>query len=154
MSVIALRNFVNGRFVPADDGRTLVDVDPATGQVVAELPASGASDVDAAVHAAHAAMQGPWGSSTVAHRADLLDRVAAGIEARFEELVRLESEDTGKPVQVARSVDIVRAVANFRFFAGAVRHLPSEAFSMERALNYTLRRPLGVVGLISQSASA
>jgi aminomuconate-semialdehyde/2-hydroxymuconate-6-semialdehyde dehydrogenase len=144
-----LSNFVGGRFVPAASGETLPDHNPATGAVIATLPASGAADVDAAVAAARTSLAGPWGRTTVTERADLLDRVADGIKARFEELVQLESLDTGKPVHTARTIDIARAVSNFRFFAGAVRHLGADAHHMGDALNYTVRRPLGVVGLIT-----
>ncbi len=142
-------NFIEGRYVPPVDGARAPNLDPATGEHLGSLAQSGAADVDAAAHAAHAALRGPWGESTVEERAATLDRIADGIQARFDQLVVLESRDTGKPVHTARHVDIARAVANFRFFAGAVRHMGSDAHPMPGALNYTLRKRLGVVGLIS-----
>jgi aminomuconate-semialdehyde/2-hydroxymuconate-6-semialdehyde dehydrogenase len=144
-----LQNYIAGELRPAADGATLEDRAPATDAVVATIPASGPADVDAAVDAAHRALEGPWGRSTVAERADLLDAVADAIEAQADELAALESLDTGKPVKLARAMDIARAIANFRFFAGAIRHDHTDAHEMSDALNYTLRRPLGVVGLIT-----
>jgi len=147
-SVRTLQHFVGGRFVPASKGASLDDVNPATGEVIARLPRGDAADVETAVAAARSAASG-WASTPVAQRAALLEAVADRIAARQGELATLEAEDTGKPLQLARSVDIPRAIANFRFFAGAVRHDETPFHAMEGALNYTLRRPLGVVGLIT-----
>jgi aminomuconate-semialdehyde/2-hydroxymuconate-6-semialdehyde dehydrogenase len=144
-----VRNFVGGSSADAADGRTLDDVAPATGQVVATIPRSSAADVDAAVRAARSAWGGAWGRTGTAERAALLDRVADRIEARIDEFARIEAEDTGKPVNLAKTLDIPRAVANFRFFAGAVRHQETACHPMDGALNYTLRRPLGVAALIT-----
>ncbi len=152
-----LGNWIGGEPVPPKDGRLLEDVDPATGQVAARIPQSSAQDVDAAVAAAEAAFVDPaWANAGTETRARLLDAIADRIEGRLEELALLESLDTGKPVRLARTVDIPRAVANFRFFAGAIRHERSDLHAMHGgpagaagALNYTLRRPLGVVGLIT-----
>jgi len=145
----AIDNFVGGRFVPPAAGDRRADRDPATTRVLGELAWSTAADVNEAVSAAHAALTGPWGQTSAPERAAMLDAIADGIEARFDELVLLESHDTGKPVSIARAVDIARAVSNFRFFAGAVRHTGSDAHPMADALNYTLRKRLGVVALIT-----
>jgi len=147
--VRTLMHCIDGRFVPSSSGDSLEDVAPATGQVIARVPRGNAADVGLAVAAARSALSSGWGSASVAQRADLLEAVATRIEARLDELAALEALDTGKPVQLARKVDIPRAIANFRFFAGAVRHDETACHTMERALNYTLRRPLGVVGLIT-----
>ncbi len=144
-----LKNYIGGSFLPASSGALLENRAPATGEVIATIPASGASEIDAAVAAGRAALAGPWGRSTVAERADLLDAIADGIARRADELAALESLDTGKPVALARNMDIARAVANFRFFAGAVRHDETGCHEMADAINYTQRRPLGVVGLIT-----
>ncbi|MCB9781170.1 MAG: aldehyde dehydrogenase [Alphaproteobacteria bacterium] len=145
----SLQNFVAGRFQPAADGRVLDDLDPARNRVVATIPRSAAADVDAAVAAARAALPG-WAATPVAERAAVLDRAATLIEARLDDLARIESRDSGKPVSLARRIDIPRAVANFRFFAGAVRHQHAGFHDMDgRALNYTLRRPAGVCALIT-----
>jgi aminomuconate-semialdehyde/2-hydroxymuconate-6-semialdehyde dehydrogenase len=142
-------HFIAGEPRPAADGATFEDRAPATDLPIATLARGGAADIDAAVRAAREALKGPWGTSSAEERADLLDAIADGIEARFDELAALESEDVGKPVSLARAVDIPRAVANFRFFAGAVRHDETGCHPMPGALNYTLRKPLGVVGLIT-----
>jgi aminomuconate-semialdehyde/2-hydroxymuconate-6-semialdehyde dehydrogenase len=144
-----LQNFIGGAFVPPKRGATLEDVDPASGETIADVPASTAEDVDAAVSAAHAALDGAWGRATTAERADLLDAIASRIAARAEVLAELESLDTGKPIKLARTVDVPRAVANFRFFAGAIRHDETGFHAMDGALNYTLRRRLGVCALVT-----
>ena len=144
-----LCNTIGGERRPAISGRVIDDIGPATGRVIATIPRSGPEDVAAAVSAAQAAMAGPWGRTTTAERADLCEAIADAIEARLDELAALESRDQGKPVSLARRVDIPRAVANFRFFAGAVRHQAEGFHEMAAAFNYTLRRPVGVVGLIT-----
>jgi aminomuconate-semialdehyde/2-hydroxymuconate-6-semialdehyde dehydrogenase len=142
-------NHIGGSARPAASGETLDNTDPSTGVKIGSVPASGPEDVDAAVRAAQAAMAGPWGDSSVAARADLCDAVADALHSRLDEMAELESRDTGKPLALAKRVDISRAIANFRFFAGAVRHDSTAAHEMQGHLNYTLRRPLGVVGLIT-----
>lgn len=143
-----VRNYVGGRFVEAASGATIDDIAPATGATIATIPRSDVADVEAAVVAADAAASG-WGRTTVSERADLLDAIADRIEARLDELATLESLDTGKPRSLARSVDIPRAIANFRFFAGAVRHHEDGFQTMPGAINYTLRQPVGNVALIT-----
>lgn len=147
--MITVSNYIGGARVPSADGRTLDDLAPATGSLLARIPRSGPTDVAAAASAAQAAQQAGWRRSSVAERSELLEAVARGIEARFEDFVALESQDQGKPRDLARAVDIPRAVANFRFFAGAIRHDRDDAHHMDGALNYTLRQPVGVVGLIT-----
>lgn len=144
-----LTQYIGGEHRAPSSGAYLDDIAPATGAAIARVPRGDAADVAAAVDAAHAALAGAWGRATRHERADLCDAVADAIEARLDELAELESRDTGKPITLARTVDIPRAVANFRFFAGAVRHDATSAHEMDGALNYTLRRPLGVVGLIT-----
>lgn len=146
-------NFIGGRFVDPAGGRWLDNTNPATNALLTKLARSGAEDVDAACQAA-AAAQEDWGARPPTERADLLDAVAQGIEARFDEFAHTESADQGKPVALARAVDIPRAVANFRFFAGAVRHDETGFHEMQGhlgrgALNYTLRRPVGPCALIT-----
>ena len=142
-------NHIGGDERPANSGRTLEDRNPATDTVIAQIPRSDAGDVADAVNAARAALHGSWGRTSTAERADLCDAVADAIEARLDEFAALESEDTGKPVTLARRIDIPRAIANFRFFAGAVRHGKTAMHPMADAINYTVRQPLGVVGLIT-----
>jgi len=142
-------NFIGGEFQPPRSGRFLPDVDPATGEVIAEIADSGPEDVDAAVAAASRAFAS-WSRTPAEERSRLLLRLAGLIEENFDELARLESEDSGKPVALARRMDVPRAILNFRFFATAILHAETPCHAMDdRALNYTLRQPLGVAGLIS-----
>jgi len=145
----AIPNHIGGKPTSPRSGATLDNVCPATGEVIATIPRSGREDVQDAVDAAHRAMNGDWGQSTPEVRADYLDAIAAGLELRREELAETESRDQGKPVSLATAIDIPRAIANFRFFAGQLRHFSDPAHPMPGALNYTHRRPIGVVGLIT-----
>jgi aminomuconate-semialdehyde/2-hydroxymuconate-6-semialdehyde dehydrogenase len=147
--VRVLGNWIDGRCVEPGGGRYFDDVEPATGRVCAAVPDSGAGDVDAAVEAARRAFPA-WSQTPAAERSRILLRVAELIERDLEELARLESLDTGKPLKVARTVDIPRAALNFRFFGTLILHESTDAFQTdEAALNVTLRRPRGVCGLIS-----
>ena len=143
----AIANFVGGAFVPTENH--LDDVNPATEEVIARIPDSDAGDVDGAVVAARAAFPA-WSRTPAAERSRLLLALADLIEKNLDELARLESIDNGKTISLARRLDIPRAVANFRFFATAILHQASDAHVTDTAaLNYTLRQPLGVAGLIS-----
>lgn len=142
-------NFINGAFVAPQSGAYLDDIAPATGEVIAQIPDSDREDVDAAVDAAKRAFP-QWSRRPAAERSRILLKIADLIEQNLDELARLESLDNGKPVSLARRMDIPRAVANFRFFATAILHESSEAHVTDTtALNYTLRQPIGVAGLIS-----
>jgi aminomuconate-semialdehyde/2-hydroxymuconate-6-semialdehyde dehydrogenase len=147
------RNFIGGRFADSADGRTFEDVNPATGEVLGTVALGGAEDVDRAAAAARRALEGPWGRMPVAERCDLLRKVADRISSRFEDFVAAEVADTGKPVSVARGVEIPRAAANFRTYSDLMRGLSAETYETPTddgagALNYALRVPLGVVGII------
>ncbi len=144
-----LWNHINGEAVPPKNGRWMDNIHPATGRVLHRMPASDATDVNAAVAAARAALSGPWARMGIQERAAILDRIADGIRAEAPALVRLESEDQGKPYSTAATIDIPRAEANFRFFAGAIRHEERPCHPMDGHLNYTHRRPAGVCALIT-----
>jgi aminomuconate-semialdehyde/2-hydroxymuconate-6-semialdehyde dehydrogenase len=142
-------NFIDGGLVPPRSGRRLDNIEPATGAVYSTVPDSGDDDVEAAVAAARRAFPA-WAATPVEERARLLLDIAGRIEAAADQFAHAESIDTGKPLSLARSLDIPRAVSNFRFFATAPIHAHTEAHTTDfRALNYTLRRPRGVAGLIS-----
>jgi len=152
-----LANFIGGRFVEPASGRYLEKDEPATGAPLRRVPDSGPEDIAAAVEAAAEAFAA-WSTTPAAERAAVLSRLADLIDRDRETLARAESEDTGKPIAVARSIDIPRAAANLRYFAGAVQHASGEMHETDglgaagqggRALNYTLRRPRGVAGCIS-----
>ncbi len=142
-------NFIAGEAREPIAGEWLDVDEPATGACYAAAPASNASDVDAAVRAAAAAFPA-WSATPAGERSRLLLRLADLIDASLERLARAESVDTGKPIALARRVDIPRAAANFRFFATAILHTESALHDTDAtALNYTLRKPRGVAGLIS-----
>jgi len=144
-----LQNFIGGRFVAPESGAYLDDLEPATGELLARIPDSNAADVDAAVQAAKRAFPA-WSKTPAEERSRLLLKLADLIERNLDELALLESRDNGKTVALARRLDIPRAVANFRFFATAILHQSTAAHATDgAALNYTLRQPLGVAGLIS-----
>ncbi|MEZ4238991.1 MAG: 2-hydroxymuconic semialdehyde dehydrogenase [Myxococcota bacterium] len=146
-----LRLYVDGRFV--DTGRTFADIDPCDGSEIARVHEAGEAEIDAACTAARRALRGPWGKLSADERTRLLHRVADGIEARFDDFLAAEVRDTGKPLGMARAVDIPRGAANFRIFADLVRNVPTEAFQTDTAdgrgaLNYATRRPKGVIAVI------
>ena len=143
-------NFIDGRFVPPVSGQYLDDINPATGKVLARIADSDAADVDAAAHAARRAFDQHWKDVTAEDRSRVLMRIADLIEKHADELAAMESQDNGKPIALAARMDIPRAVLNFRFFATAILHTSGAIHRTDnRALNYTLRKPVGVAGLIS-----
>ena len=147
--MLELHNYVEGARRPCASGRWLDVWEPATGQIYARAPQSDAADVEAAVDAARTAFPA-WRDLPAAERARWLNRIADLIERDLEEFAQAESRDTGKPVSLARSLDIPRAVINLRFFAAAATQFASEAHAMATgAINYTLRQPHGVVAGIS-----
>src|SRR5919108_2853710 len=146
---IEIRNFIDDRFVEPIGGRYLDNVEPATGKAYSQVADGDARDVDLAVAAAEKAFC-DWSKKPATERSNLLLRIAALIERDLEKFARAESIDTGKPISLARTLDIPRAVANFRFFATAILHTESEAHMTDNvAFNYTLRQPRGIAGLIS-----
>lgn len=143
-------NFIDGQFVPPASGQYLDDINPATGKVIARIADSDAADVDAAANAARRAFDQHWKNVPAEERSRVLMRIADLIEKHSDELAALESEDNGKPISLASRMDIPRAVLNFRFFATAILHTSGAIHRTDdRALNYTLRKPVGVAGLIS-----
>ncbi|MSQ84513.1 MAG: aldehyde dehydrogenase [Myxococcales bacterium] len=143
-----LSNWVDGRWQAPLSGIYLPDVDPATGVELTTYAASTQADVEVAVAAAQRAL-GSWSARTGEDRARILHRIADEIAAHAEKLALWECLDTGKPLAVARSVDIARAEANFRFFANAASQFASESHAMADAINYTLRQAVGVAACIS-----
>lgn len=154
--MLRLANFIDNQHLPPALGRYLDVFEPATGDACAKVPLSDAADVDLAVAAAQRAFPG-WSSTPTSERSRLLLRLADLINENLDPLASAESRDTGKPITLARSVDIPRSATNLRFFAGAVLHAGGEFHETDQpavgspvhALNYTLRRPRGVAGLIS-----
>src|SRR6202162_5034755 len=147
-----IQNYIDGRF--AAGKREFPDVNPANGTVIAQVAEADEGQVDEAVHAARRALSGEWGRLGVRERAARLHRVAEAIEKRFDCFVQAEVADTGKPVSLASKLDVPRAAANFRVFADLVKLSGLESFQTEspdgtNPLNYAVRKPLGVVGVIT-----
>lgn len=148
-----VHNFVDGEFVEPDPTSLFDNVDPTTGHVVGRVHEADRALVARAVRAAHDALGGPWSEWTTNDRTALLRRAADRIEERFEEFVTAEVRDTGKPVTHARDVDVARAITNLRTFADIVGSAGQQSFLTElangrRALNYAVRKPLGVVAVV------
>jgi aminomuconate-semialdehyde/2-hydroxymuconate-6-semialdehyde dehydrogenase len=142
-------NYINGSLMPPATNQYMPNYEPATGEVYSEVALSQKEDVEVAVTAAQNAFE-TWASLASEKRAAYMLAIAGGIEKRLEAFAQAESKDTGKPIQTARNVDIPRAIANFRFFAAAATQFASEAHATDiRAINYTLRQPVGPVGCIS-----
>ena len=144
-----IQNFIDGQFVEPVGGKYLDNIEPATGKPYSKVPDSDARDVELAVAAAEKAFA-DWSKRPAAERSRILLRIADLIERDLDKLARAESIDTGKPLSLARSLDIPRAASNFRFFATAILHTESQAhITDDVAFNYTLRQPRGIAGLIS-----
>lgn len=141
-------NLINGQLVPAVSGETLPCIEPATGQTYTTLPSSDELDVEAAVQAAQKAFP-EWAKSGAETRAQYLRKMAQLVSERMDQFVRAESQDSGKPLSLAREVDIPRSIKNLEFFADQILNFGNETFSGSAGENYTLRTPLGVVGTIS-----
>ena len=144
-----LLNYINGQMVEPISQKWMDNTDPSTNTVFSQIPDSDERDVQMAVDAAKQAFVG-WSTMPVKKRSDLLLRIAALIEKNLQRFAEAESLDNGKPVWLAKQVDIPRASANFHFYATAALHLAAETHDMENtAINYTLRQPIGIAGCIS-----
>ena len=144
--MILVRNYVNGIFV--DSKETIEDINPATSEVIATIPRSNLNDVNEAVLAADKARDN-WSSLSLDERRKWLEKIANALEARSDEIAKLESLDTGKPIKIARAVDASRSVANFRFFAEFSKDFHEQKFLMEDATNHVIFKPVGIAGLIT-----
>ena len=143
-----LCHFIAGQSREPASGRWLEVIDPSNGKPFAEVARGDAADVDAAIAAAEAAFPA-WSALPNSERARWLEKLADAVEARLDDFAHAESRDGGKPIALAREVEIPRAVSNLRFFAHAATQFSSESHHGQAGLNYTLRQPLGVVGTIS-----
>ncbi|HEU4421754.1 MAG TPA: gamma-aminobutyraldehyde dehydrogenase [Pilimelia sp.] len=145
-----LQNFIGGRYVDAENGRTAALIDPSTGEVFAQAPLSGESDVDAAMRAAHEAFEG-WRDATPSDRSRALLRIADAVEAKADALVEAESQNTGKPLGLTRSEEIGPMVDQIRFFAGAARCLEGRSAGeyMTDHTSIIRREPVGVVAQVA-----
>ena len=145
-----LQNFINGKSVPSSSEKTQDLINPATGEVFAKAPVSNAADIDKAMNAAAKAFEG-WRDSTPGERQKAINKIADAIEARSEELIRIESENTGKPIAVTRAEEIGPMLDQIRFFAGAARHLEgrSAAEYFKGHTSFIRREPIGVCAQVT-----
>jgi len=146
-------HFIDGKYVPSRSGRRFEKHRPVDNALIGQVHEGGREEIDAAVAAAQAAMRGPWGKMSVEERGAVLYRVAEEITRRFDDFVAAEMADTGQPRSVMEHAFIPRGAANFKIFADTVKNVPTESFMTptpdgEGALNYALRVPKGVIGVI------
>lgn len=147
--MITIQNYINGQFLDSGSKKTIENINPSQGKVFSTIPDSDSTDVEQAILAANNAFL-DWSLLSFEKRFDYLLAIAHMIEARMDEFVQAESMDNGKPTWLARQADIPRAISNLKFFAAAQMNFPSESHHTPgQGLNYTLRKPLGVVGCIS-----
>lgn len=146
MELIA--NYINGELVPPNSDEFIDDINPATAKVFAKIPLSDEKDLKSAITSAEKAFP-EWSRLSSKKRAYYLIKISELIKNNLDELAIAESTDTGKPIQLAKTVDIPRASANVEFFAHAITQFSSESHSGKASINYTLRKPLGVVACIS-----
>ncbi len=145
----SIQNYIGGEFVEPLSNAYLQNINPATGEVFMQIPNSNSHDVDAAVAAAEKAFPS-WSISTPEFRFKILNRIAELIDEHLDEIALAETTDNGKPLWLSKRVDIPRASSNFRFFATAIMHFSTDSHVMEdKAINYTVRQPVGIVGCIS-----
>ncbi len=149
-----IQHFINGEFTAGTSGKTFEKRSPINNRVITTIAEGGKAEVDAAVSAARHALHGDWGRLPTVQRVELLHAVADEISRRFDDFVEAEMADTGQPAHVMEHVFIPRGAANFKVFADVIRNVPTEAFRMDTpdglgALNYAIRVPKGVIGVIS-----
>lgn len=144
-----IQNYIGGEFKEPLSKQYIDNINPATGERYGQIPNSNADDVQAAVEAAQKAFPS-WCVSSAESRFKILNRIAELIDENLEVLALAETTDNGKPLSLSTRVDIPRASSNFRFFATGIMHFSTESHIMEdKAINYTMRQPVGIVGCIS-----
>jgi len=147
---VELRNLIDGELTAAASGRDYEVIDPSTGQVYGSAPLSGEEDVDRAYAAADRAFES-WADATPRTRSEALLKIADAIDARADEIVRVESRDTGKPLGITMSEEMPLSSDHFRFFAGAARVLEGKSAGeyLEDHTSWIRREPIGVVGQVT-----
>jgi aminomuconate-semialdehyde/2-hydroxymuconate-6-semialdehyde dehydrogenase len=144
-----IQNYIGGEFTEPLSKQYIDNINPATGEKYGQIPNSNAEDVDAAVKAAQKVFPS-WSVSSAESRFKILNRIAELIDENLDVLALAETTDNGKPLSLSKRVDIPRASSNFRFFATSIMHFSTESHVMEdKAINYTMRQPVGIVGCIS-----
>ncbi|HKK12618.1 MAG TPA: aldehyde dehydrogenase [Flavobacteriaceae bacterium] len=148
--MMKIQNYINGQYENPTSNDWIDNYCPASGEVYGQLPNSSKKDVDNAYIAAKSALP-TWSQTTLEERSRILIRISELLEVNLKRFAEAESKDNGKPVHLAKTVDIPRATCNFRFFGNAITQFSSESHESvgQDAINYTLRQPIGVVGCIS-----
>lgn len=147
--MLILSNYIGGSLQPSLSGNFLDNYNPATGKVYSKIPDSSEQDVELAVKAAERAFEG-WSNTSNTDRSRMMLKIASLIQKRFDQLAEAESLDSGKPLSLAKRMDIPRAHDNFEFFGNAIQQFASEShINQNKSINYTTRNPIGVVGCIS-----
>lgn len=143
-------NYIDSNFTEPKEGQWIDNYNPSNGGIYGQIPNSTKEDVELAYQAAKSAFK-KWSNTTLDERSRILLKISELIETNLDKLAEAESKDNGKPLWLAKAVDIPRASSNFRFFANAITQFASESHESigQNALNYTLRQPIGVVGCIS-----
>ena len=145
---LKIENFIDGKFTTPRNGTYLDNHNPATGKVTTKIPNSDNEDVELAVKAARKALPS-WADLPRIKRVEWLRKIAKALELRKDDIALTESMDTGKPISLAKRVDASRSISNFEFFAEHAEKLVDEEYEMADATNYVIRKPVGVVGLIT-----
>jgi aminomuconate-semialdehyde/2-hydroxymuconate-6-semialdehyde dehydrogenase len=145
-----IQNYINGKFTPPIANGWIDNYNPSNGEVYGQIPNSSKEDVENAYQAAKDAFPS-WSQTTIDERSRVLIKISELLEANLQRFAEAESKDNGKPVSLAKAIDIPRAASNFRFFGNAITQFASESHESvgQDAINYTLRKPIGVVGCIS-----
>jgi aminomuconate-semialdehyde/2-hydroxymuconate-6-semialdehyde dehydrogenase len=143
-----IKNYINGKLVEPLSGKYIDNYNPSIGEVYDTIPDSDEKDIRLAVEAAENAFP-LWSAAPAEERSKILMKIASLIHRDLDKFAKAESIDNGKPLSLAKSIDIPRAVKNFEFFASAIINFSSESHSTGKAVNYTLRNPIGIVGAIS-----
>jgi aminomuconate-semialdehyde/2-hydroxymuconate-6-semialdehyde dehydrogenase len=145
-----IQNYINGKFINPIQNNWLDNYNPASGEVYSQIPNSSQEDVEEAYKAAKTAFK-QWSQTTFEERSRILIKISELLEVNLQQFAEAESLDNGKPISLAKAVDIPRAASNFRFFGNAITQFASESHESvgQNAINYTLRQPIGVVGCIS-----
>jgi aminomuconate-semialdehyde/2-hydroxymuconate-6-semialdehyde dehydrogenase len=144
-----LENYIGGNLIGPLSGDFLDNINPATGEIYGQIPNSNKKDIDVAVLSAQKAFPS-WSTSNLEKRFTILNKIAELIDENVDALALAETNDNGKPLWLSKKVDIYRAAANFRFFATGLMHFASESHHTEgKAVNFTIRQPIGIVGCIS-----
>ena len=145
-----IQNYINGNFENPISNNWINNYNPANGEVYGQIPNSSITDVEKAYQSAKSAFK-QWSQTTLEERSRILIKISELLETNLQRFAEAESKDNGKPISLAKAIDIPRAASNFRFFGNAITQFASESHESvgQNAINYTLRQPIGVVGCIS-----